>query len=104
MDNNDPCWISVANSGVLIKKSKIGLFGTKVYEKHIADSANAAYALSKRYRNVLTPPEMRHPLLKAFTNAVLHCTSLEEAKSVLNEEFPEPDLTELATFLRSGAK
>jgi hypothetical protein len=31
MDNGDPCWISIANTGVLVKKSKLGLLGEKLY-------------------------------------------------------------------------
>ena len=33
MDNGDPCYVSVAQTGVLVKKSKIGMFGAKLYEK-----------------------------------------------------------------------
>jgi hypothetical protein len=29
MDNGDPCFISVAQTGVLVKKSRVGLFGAK---------------------------------------------------------------------------
>ena len=33
MNNNDPCWIGIALTGVLVKKSKIGVFGAKLYEE-----------------------------------------------------------------------
>lgn len=104
MDNNDPCWIGVADTGVLVKKSKIGVFGRKLYDESISKSANTALALSKQYQDDMTPSEMRHPLLKAFANAALHCSTIEEVSKVLNDGYPEADFEELGTFLRKGAK
>jgi hypothetical protein len=44
LDNGEPIWISVAHSGVLVKKSKWGILGEKIYqangyEANITDSA-----------------------------------------------------------------
>ncbi len=33
MDNGDPCWISIAQTGILVKKSELGLFGAMLYEE-----------------------------------------------------------------------
>ena len=86
MDNGAPCWIGIAQTGVLVKKSKIGLFGTKLYEeKDLLWAAKAAMALHEVFSDDLTPAEMRNPVLTAFTNAVLHCSSIEDVKRVLNE-------------------
>ena len=104
MANNDPCWIGVADTGVLVKKSKIGVFGTKLYDENTTTSANTAKALHDRYPTSLTPPNMQHPLLKAFTNAVLHCSDIEEVKRVLNDDYPEAEFSELASFLSGGAQ
>lgn len=86
MDNNDPCWIGVAQTGVLVKKSKIGMFGAKLYNENLADSVSCENKLREAFPDDKTPPEMEHFLLKAFTNAVLHCSSIEEVKRVLNDE------------------
>jgi hypothetical protein len=88
MDNDDPCWISVATevgvkTEVLVKKSKLGLFGTKLYSSD--QPGKTVTALWKLYPESLTPPEMKSPVLKAFTNAVLNCSDLDEVKKVLNE-------------------
>lgn len=101
MENNNPCWIGFAQTGVRVKKSKVGMFGKTLYEKNASDSANTALALSKLYGDDLTPSEMRHPLLKAFTNAVLHCSNLEEVISILNDEYPEEGFEEIGRFLKT---
>jgi hypothetical protein len=82
MDNGDPCWISIADTGVLVKKSKIGLFGEKLYESK--EPGKTVTALWKLYPESLTPPEIKHIVLQAFTNAVLHCSDMAEVKKVLN--------------------
>ena len=85
MDNGDPCFISVAQTGILVKKTKFGLFGAKLYEeKNVHEAANAAKALQYLYSERLTPPDIKNPALNAFTNAVLHCSTLPEVTGVLN--------------------
>jgi len=50
MANNDPCWIGIAKTGILVKKSKMGLFGAKLYEeKNIYKAAKTAQELSEQY-------------------------------------------------------
>jgi hypothetical protein len=83
MDNDDPCWISVASSGVIVKKSKLGLFGEKLYS--CQQPGKLVVILMKNYQDPLTPPEMTNPVLQPITNAVLHCSTLDEVKKILNE-------------------
>lgn len=91
MDNGDPCWVSIAQTGILVKKSKIGLFGAKLYEqKNVYKAAKTAQALSAQYPDDLTPVEMWNPVLKSIVNAVLHCDNLAEVTRVLNEADQEP--------------
>ena len=93
MDNGDPCWIGIAQSGVLVKKSKIGLFGAKLYEeKNIHKAARTAMALCEQYPDDLTPDDMDNLTLRSIVNAVLHCSDLEEATRVLNNAY-KGDLT-----------
>lgn len=88
MDDNDPCWISVAQDKILVKKSVFGLFGAQLYcERNVYNAGNTARALSEKYPDDLTPPEMTNIVLKAFTNAVLHCSNLSEVTHVLNTAF-----------------
>jgi hypothetical protein len=86
MDNGDPCFIGVAQTGVIVNKSKVGFFGAKLYdEKNVYHAAMTAIALSYLYPEQLPPIGMTNPVLKAFTNAVLHCTKLAEVTRILNE-------------------
>lgn len=85
MDNGDPCWISVAQTGVLIKKSKVGLFGAKVYEESDALTiGNIISALNDSYRDNLAPQDIGNPVLRSYVNAVLHCSDLAEVRQVLD--------------------
>jgi len=86
MDDGAPCWIIISRTGISVKKSTINLFGSKLYEeKSIYVAAKTAETLSLLHTDDLTPAAMQNPVLKAFTNAVLHCHSLTEAVTLLNE-------------------
>ncbi|MDP3052927.1 MAG: hypothetical protein Q8N22_03190 [bacterium] len=90
MPNNDPCWLSVAQGGIVVKKSIIGLFGAELYkETNVYYVGNTAKALSERYSDNLTPTNMRNPVLKAFSNTILHCSDLPEVVHILNSAFPK---------------
>lgn len=86
MDNGDPCWISIAQTGILVKKSKIGLLGAKLYEeKNVYKAARTAQALNEQYPDDLTPADIWNPVLKSIVNAILHCRNLAEVTRALNE-------------------
>lgn len=86
MDDGDPCWITISQTGLSVRKSTSNLLGSNLYEeKNIYVAAKTAETLSLLYTDDLTPAEMRTPVLKSFTNAVLHCHSLTEAVALLNE-------------------
>lgn len=88
MDNGDPCWVGIAQTGILVKKSKVGIFGAKLYEeKDIYKAAKTAQALSEQYQDDLTPDEMWNPILKSIVNTILHCSNLAEVTRVLNEAY-----------------
>jgi len=88
MDNGDPCWVGIAQTGILVRKSKVGLFGAKLYEeKNVYRAAKAAQALSEKYEDDLTPDEMWNPVLKSIVNTILHCSNLAEVTRILNEAY-----------------
>ena len=71
---------------MLVKKSKIGVSGAKLYEEqNIYEAALTAQALDSLYPEKLTPPKMWNPVLVSFVNAILHCHHLAEVTRVLNE-------------------
>lgn len=83
-ENGEPCWISVSQQGVVVKKSTFGLFGKLLYKSSQFDAFKKSDQLYKIYSDDLTPKEMQDAVLKNFTNAVVHCKSADEAMSVLN--------------------
>ncbi len=86
LDSGEPCLISVAQSGVLVKKSRFGWLGPVLYnEKVVYQAALTAKALSFLFPDSLLPPGFRNPVLSAFANAVLHCPTCGEVAIVLNE-------------------
>ena len=88
MDNGDPCWVSIAQSGVLIRKSKVGFFGAKLFdESNVYKLAKAAMHLDESYESDLTPEDMWNPILKAFVNTILHSSDLGEVTRILNEAY-----------------
>jgi hypothetical protein len=86
MDNGDPCWIGIAQTGIVVKKSKIGLLGAKLFEEsNVYEAGMTAMRLAQEYPSDLTPPSMHNVVLKAFANAVMHCSDLAQVCRVLNE-------------------
>jgi hypothetical protein len=86
MDNGDPCYVSVAQKGVVVKKSKLGLLGAKLYsEDNVYAAAQTAQSLDSLYPDDVTPNDITNPVLKAFMNAILQCSHLAEVTRVLNE-------------------
>jgi len=85
MDNGDPVYVGVAQTGVVVKKSKIGLFGAKLYVSGtVYEAAETARALDTLFPDYVTPDGMTNPVLRSFTNAALHCSSTAEVTNVIN--------------------
>jgi hypothetical protein len=85
LDSSDPCWLRVSPSGVLVKRSRLGLLGAKLYsETHPGAVAMTAAALGVLYPKPMTPRGMRDPFLIAFSNAILHCSTVQEVEESLN--------------------
>lgn len=102
MDDGDPCWIGIAQTGVLVKKSRVGLFGAKLYHAtNVYRAARTAQTLDSRLPDKLTPQGMFNPVLVAFVNAVLHCRDLAEVTIILNEANSIDDLSKLTRLWSS---
>ena len=85
LDNGDPIFISVAQTGVLVKKSKLGFLGPKLYQaRTVYDAAATAKALYALFPDYIGPDGITNLTLRSFTNAVLHCSTTPEVATVLN--------------------
>lgn len=84
--SNEPCWISVARTGVIVKRSVLGLLGPKLYrEDDVYRAAMTAKALAYLLPTRLLPRGFSNPVLSAFTNAALHAVTAAEVCRLLNE-------------------
>jgi hypothetical protein len=83
--SGEPCWISVAPSSVVVKRSRIGLLGARLYKGGWDEASAAAKALADLLPASLLPRGFTNPVLGAFTNAALHCANSGEVYRLLNE-------------------
>ena len=100
MDNGHPVHIRVSRTGVTVRNSRVRFFGTTLYKSNTPDdAATFAETLHVLYGDQLTPPGMDNPVLKAFTKAVLHCSTVPEVTDVLNTatDSLEPDYALVAS-------
>ena len=88
MDNGERCWISISQQGVLIKKSRMGLFGKVIADLKPIDEVYARLSkLEYMFPKKLYPDDMLSLILQEFTNAALNCSSLDELKISLEKAF-----------------
>ncbi len=86
LDDGSPCHVWIARYGALVRRSKHGLFGERLYEeKNPYEVARTSLALAALHPEDRTPAALTHPVLASFVNAVLHCESPEAVARVLNE-------------------
>jgi len=84
--SGEPCLLSIAQSGIFVKKSRHGLFGATLYnEKNVYTNAQRTGALAYLFPDKLFPNGVTNPNLRAFFNAILHCQSAVEVSVTLNE-------------------
>jgi hypothetical protein len=79
LESGEPCLLSIAQSGILVKKSRHGIFGAELYnEKNVYLNARRTGALASLFPNKRFPDSVFHLNLRAFFNAILHCRSANE--------------------------
>jgi hypothetical protein len=104
LDSGESCLISVAQTGVRVKKSRFGFIGAVLYnEKNVYKAAATAKALSERFPNSLLPPGFSDPVLSAFANAVLHCSTCAEVAVTLNEALNTTPHVKMTPAAEGGA-
>lgn len=92
LDNGEPIWISIARTGVLVKKSKWGIMGEKLYSANAYEANRTAVALLAIYIDEGIPEEndllnnMNNPLLHAFTLAAMDSESASQLSIRLNSD------------------
>lgn len=84
LGNGDPCWISVAQTGVIVQRSRLGLLGAVLYkEVDVFKAAMTAKALRYVLPTNLLPDGFKNPVLAAFTNSALAAATSEEVARMM---------------------
>lgn len=83
--SGEPIWISVAESSIVVKRSRLGIMGAKLYlESNVDKAARTAQTLDAEVAEYNTPTEMTNPVLRVFTQAALEAESAAELSIRLN--------------------
>jgi hypothetical protein len=86
LDSGEPCVLSIAQTGVRVRKSRRGFMGPILYdEKNVYRAAQTGMALASIFPERKIPIPIANPLLGAFANAIWHCASAAEVARTLNE-------------------
>jgi hypothetical protein len=85
LDSGEACLLSIAVTSVRLKKGRFGVFGPLLYKEKVSyRAALAAQILGFMFPDSLLPAKFpSNPVLRAFTNAVLHCPSCAEVAAML---------------------
>jgi hypothetical protein len=89
-ESGEPAFISVAQSGVLVKRSKLGLLGAKLYvASDIHDCAAISRVLDEqvlRSDSLMAVPQGLHsPVLESFTRLALESKSAADFCAAIGE-------------------
>lgn len=86
LESGEPCLLSIAQSGIWVKKSRYGIFGATLYnEKNVYINARRTGALAYLFPVKQFPDGISSLNLRAFFNAILHCRSAVDVCTTLNE-------------------
>ena len=88
MENGDPVFISIAQSGVIIKKSLFGLFGPKLFvSKDVYEAATTARKLDEMLNDDILPKgfHVNNVVLKSYVKACMKCKTVGEITLLINE-------------------
>lgn len=79
MADGNPCFVAIGPRSIVIKKSKTGVMGRRLFEvRDLKDIEQIVAFIIERYPQDLTPAAMTNRILKPLVNAVLHCREFDE--------------------------
>jgi hypothetical protein len=84
LDNGELIWIRINNAGVLIKKSRFGIFGQKLFNVSEPDKLiGTIISLNKQINYYSISQDINNLVLRLFTQIALNCNTTYEIKEVL---------------------
>lgn len=79
-----PVFVSVADSGVRIKRSKFGILGEKLFDRDFEFSSDKALRIIGHFGAVdWLPVEMTNTALRAFTQLAMGAPNIEKLRDAL---------------------
>lgn len=85
LESGENIHIAVSQTGVIVKRSNIGLFGAKLYEERNAyHAATTAQYLDISVDEYTTPTTMKNAVLRAFTQTALDSRTAAECAVRMN--------------------
>jgi hypothetical protein len=92
LESGETCLLSIALTSIRLKKGRFGV-GRLLYKEKVSyRAALTAQILGFLFPDSLLPAEFpSNPVLRAFTNAILHCRSCVEVNAMLKtvSDYPE---------------
>lgn len=86
----DPIWISVAQSGVLVKRSRMGILGLALYKsRDLVELSRLCEVLDAQPLDVDLPVDLTNPVLALFTALALHSNSASEVAGYIRAALGE---------------
>jgi len=79
----DPIWISIARTGIVVKQSKTGLFGKKIFQGTPDQSAEKTQQLYEAFGNVQIPNVVNNLALRIWIQAAICMRDSTEFVQVL---------------------
>src|SRR5262249_24827649 len=69
LESGEPCLLSIAQSGILVRKTRYGFFGAELYnEKSVYQNTRRTGALAYLFPTKRFPDSVSNPILRTFFN------------------------------------
>ena len=83
MGDGNPCYIAIGPRSIVIKKSKSGIIGSRLFEvRDLKKIERIIRTLTVNFPDDLTPGDLNNRILKSVVNAALHCNELDQLISL----------------------
>ena len=82
MESGETYSVSFAHNGVLVKKTRFGIFGPKIYEvEDFGEMVEMVEKLNDLFPENKLPVEFENPIIRAFANAIWQSYSCSQLSS-----------------------
>ena len=84
MESREICSVSFAHNGILVKKTRFGIFGPILYQvEDFDDMVEMVEKLNEFFPEYKLPVDFEHPIVRAFANAIWQSQSCSQFSRLL---------------------